>query len=228
MAKENDFNSLIEKQDEETKKRTFEKLQAKLAENDDDISQPNQNVLVKKTFWQKRNIVIIGTAFLLIAVGVVLFVLLHKNNNTDNFKIRYCTSSDYNIEDSEQTVKQYAEDNKLDILYFDAGNGFEILLSQQYKLNETNEVICLYEELVVNDNFIIIYITDNVTEIELLKNYTTLCNEGTHINDLNILYGIDDVNAYAKFENNDYVYYIQVCENNDVDYLLNLVAELIN
>lgn len=227
MAKEKDFNSLIEKQDEETKKRTFEKLQAKLAENDDDISRPNQNVLVKKTFWQKRNIVIIGMVFLLLVVGVVLFVLLHKNN-TDNFKFRYCTASDYHIEDSEQTIKQYAEDNKLDILFFDSDNGFEILLSQQYKLNATNEVICLYEELVVNDNFIIIYITDNVTEIELLKNYTTLCNEGTQINDLNILYGIDDVNAYAKFEYNNYVYYFQVWENADIDYLLNLVAELIN
>lgn len=92
MAKENDFNSLIEKQDEETKKRTFEKLQVKLAENDDNISQPNQNVLVKKLFWQKRNIVILCTVFLLIVVGVVLFILLHKSNNTDNFKFRYCTA----------------------------------------------------------------------------------------------------------------------------------------
>ncbi len=228
MAKENDFNGLIEKQDEETKKRTFEKLQVKLAENDKDFSQPNQNVLVKKTFWQKRNIVIIGMVFLLLVVGVVLFVLLHKNNNTDNFKFRYCTASDYHIEDSEQTIKQYAEDNKLDILFFDSDNGYEILLSQQYKLNASNEIICLYEELVDYDNFIIIYITDNLTEIELLKNHSTLCKNDTLIKDLNMVYGFDDVNTYAKFEYNNYVYYIQVFENTDTDYVLNLVAELIN
>ena len=187
MAKENDFNSLIEKQDEETKKRTFEKLQVKLAENDDNISQPNQNVLVKKLFWQKRNIVILCTVFLLIVVGVVLFILLHKSNNTDNFKFRYCTASDYHIEDSEQTIKQYAEDNKLNILYFDLDNGYDILLSQHYKLNTTNEVICLYEEVGDIEYVITFLVTDNITEIDLLKNHTTLCNKDTQINDINIL-----------------------------------------
>ena len=50
MSKEKDFNSLIERQDEETKKNIFEKLQIKLSERDEDKLQSNQNVLIKKIF----------------------------------------------------------------------------------------------------------------------------------------------------------------------------------
>ena len=226
MSKEKDFNSLIEKQDEETKKNIFEKLQIKLSERDEDKLQSNQNVLIKKIFWRKKNFIIISGIFLLVLTGILLFIFLRKNTDIDDF--RYCTSSDYYIEDSELNIEKYVEENKLDVLYFDADKGFEILLSQQYKLNSTNEVICLYEEIFDSACFVRFFVTDNLTEIEQLNVFSLSCKNITTIKSVNIFYGTDYENVYAKFEYNDSVYYIQVSENTDAEHLLNLVAELLN
>ena len=226
MAKRQNIDNLIEKQDTETKNKVFEKLQIKLAENDEDISQPNQNALVKKTFLNKKNIFIISVVFLIILACVLLLLLLPKNNPID--EIRYCSVSDYYVEDSEINIGQYAEANDKDILSFDVENKFELLLTQQYKLNITNEIICLYEEIIDNDNFISVFVTDNKTEIDLLNEFSSSCKTEKQIETVTVSYGTDFENGYAKFEYNGYIYYLKVFDNTNDDYVLSLVAELLD
>lgn len=226
MAKKQDINSLIEEQDKETKNRIFEKIQDRLVDNDEDISQPNQNVLVKKVFRQKRNIVILSAVLIVILASILIPLLLHKNNPVDNF--RYCTEADYYVEDSEQSIGQYVTANDKDILYFDVENKYELLQSQQYKLITTNEIICLNEELIDQDYIFSMYVTDNFTELDFSKNYADVCSYKRQIKATEIFYGSDLVNSYAKFEYNGYIYYLNVFENTNEDYVLSLVIELLN
>lgn len=225
MAKRQNIDNLIEKQDNETKNKVFAKLQNKLVKNNEDISQPNQNALVKKTFLHKKNIFIISAVFLIILACVLLLLLLPKKNPID--EIRYCSVSDYYVEDSESNIGQYAEANDKDILSFDVENKF-VLLTQQYKLKSTNEVICLYEEILDNDNFISIFVTDNLTEIDLLNEFSSSCKAEKQIKTVNVSYGTDFENSYAKFEYNGYIYYLKALGNTNYDYVLSLVDELID
>lgn len=225
MAKKQDINSLIEAQDKELKSRSLANLQNKLAENNEDTSQPNQNVLVKKAFWQKRNIAIISVLFLIVLLSILIPLLLHKNNPVDEF--RYCSESDYYVEDSEQSIGQYASANEKNILYFDTETKFELLLSQQYKLNTTNEIICLNEELIGEDYIFSLCVTDNLTELDFSRNYAEICSLKKQMKSTEIYYGADTVNSYAKLEYDGYIYYLKVFDNSSEDYILGLVSELL-
>lgn len=227
MSKEQKFHKLIQEQDSEGKERLWNKIEEQTEKSEQvDIG---GGVLAKKHVMSKQNIFIIcSVIFLAVLVCIILickFITNKDNNVIDDF--RYCEFGDYYSIDSEESINDYSAANNLNLLYFDWYAEAEYYTDTQYKLNSTDEVICLGEELVdENGNYIIQYITDTKTQVDFLNVNIESCINQTTINSVKINYGTVMENAYAYFTYEDYNYYFKL-EAADEDYLLTLLEDLI-
>ena len=160
MSRASKFHKLIEEQNPEEKKALWKRLESRIeSEREFDNIESEGEVLVmsrSRTDTTRRNILIIVAAFMavVLALCVTLFVVKPFNSNSaedgDNKNEiekpddkRYCTVNDYSTEISKITIKQYAADNNLELLYFDYYEQSEYYADTQYVLSETQEVICL-------------------------------------------------------------------------------------
>lgn len=229
MSKEYEFHKLIEQQNEDEKRAMWNKINLSSETAEEEVVSDGEVLIVANSLKLKSILVILSCSFLFI---IVLFLGLFfglKKKPLDN--IRYCDRSEYYIFDTEVTIKQYGESNKLNILYFDIYEESLYYSDKQYRLNTTDEVICLNEELLDSTNaFITFYVTDNRTEIDLLKAISEICNQESYINETKINWGYDDnvAIAYAKFEYNDFNYFLSVEEAISDDYILELVEHLLS
>lgn len=62
-----------------------------------------------------------------------------------------------------------------------------------FKLNTTNEIICLNEELIGEDYIFSLCVTDNLTELDFSRNYAEICTLKKQMKSTEIYYGADTV-----------------------------------
>ncbi len=220
MSKEAKFHKLIESQDIEEKKRAWETLQAKLAEETEvPLPEPKK----RKFTWLKLTSVI--ASFVIILAGVLTYILLPKNN------LRYCSSSDYTETIVTQTIKDYATETGESILYlnwYDLTGG--TLGNKLFKLNDTEEVICVYEE--IED-----FNTGSSLKIHAIKKSYILENlqlkkEDSQISNIGNVavkwsYNIELETAIADFTYGEYQYYIKAEYPFGEQYILDIVEEML-
>lgn len=201
MSRESKFHKLIEKQNTEEKEAFWKKLESRLeSERDIDNVECGGEVLV-----------------------------MSKNEIEKPDDKRYCTVNDYSTEISKITIKQYAADKNLELLYFDYYEQSEYYADTQYVLSETQEVICLQEEMYdMNYAHINLYVTDDKTELDVLKSFENHYGSMTEINSVKISYGDNDGTSYAKFTFKKHVYYINVQDAPEDGYILGLLETLLN
>ncbi len=198
-------------------------------ENENDVIVLSKN----KVFDSKRISLICAAGLLCILIIFLGLFFGLKEVSVDDFidkpNIRYCTVEDYYVIPVDQSIKQYSISNNLDLLYFDIYEKTEYFGDVHYKLNETGEVICLYEEF-YDDNFALvsIYITDNRTECDITSGFNNICKSDAEINSVNIKWGMSNALAYAMFEYNGYKYYLDVDEIQIENYILTLVETLLS
>ena len=228
MSKEQDFHRLIEQQDTERKEELWKRIESQTEEVDDVSNSCNTLAKTRKNVINNKNLLIISSVFLLVAVlTLVTVILIPKNNEIDN--LRYCKDGDYYIIKSDITLKQYANQNNLDILYFDWYDEIDYFEEQQFKLNDTDEVICLQEEIIdINGIYLLFYVTDDKTELDLLSIFSDLCIETTTIGATEVKRSINSRDSYAMFAYNGYRYYLKAEEVIEQDYVLSLVNDLLN
>lgn len=237
MSKDRNFHKLIEEQDKEKKNLVWRKIQNQIADGEDDLNIQNYGEVaaLSKSNTKIRLILISATVFLALAVVIFLVIFFNYNQNNEDFiknpndEFRYCTVNDYYLEVTNENLKQYKEKNNLNLLYFDFYDVTEYFADTQYKLNDTNEVICLYEEIYdENFAFINLFITDNKTDLDAVKFIINASNKQTEINSVNINYGVDLNIICANFEYGGYKYYLSVdYEQSEEQYLLNLLTQLL-
>lgn len=223
MSRERDFHKIIEAQYSEEKSRFWNKLEPRLDEEEIELGE----VLRKKHFLSKKNIIIISSlAALFLAVAIIL-ICNFTSKKDDPF--RYCITGDYYSIETETSIDQYSKENNLDLKYFNWYLDSEFYLDQQYKLNSTNEVICLREELLdKNGVYIIQYITKHNIKIDFLEFYTNTCSKSYSIVSVNIKYGITNGSTYAFFNYKGYNYYLTLEETSDEQYILSIIETLFN
>lgn len=223
MSRERDFHKLIGTQNSEEKSRFWNKLEQRLDEEEIELGE----VLRKKHFLSKKNIIIISflaVLFLAIAIILICNFALKKDD-----PFRYCITGDYYSIETETSIDQYSKENNLDLKYFEWYLDSEFFLDRQYKLNATNEVICLREELLdENSVYIIQYITKQNIKIDFLEFYTNTCSKSYSIASVKIKYGITNGSTYAFFNYKEYNYYFALEETSDEQYILSLIETLLN
>lgn len=246
MSRASKFHKLIEEQNPEEKKALWKRLESRIeSECEFDNIESEGEVLVmsrSRTDTTRRNILIIVAAFMavVLALCVTLFVVKPFNSNSaedgDNKNEiekpddkRYCTVNDYSTEISKITIKQYAADNNLELLYFDYYEQSEYYADTQYVLSETQEVICLQEEMYdMNYAHINLYVTDDRTELDILKSFDIYYSSTMEIGSVKIDYSINATISYARFTYKKHVYNLIVSDAPEEGYILKLVETLLN
>lgn len=229
MSKEQKFHKLIEQQDIETKRALWERIEEQLnSEGDREIKSDGNAFIIS----QKKRLLAIRLAIVLTAVlalaAVISIILVVKLKSTAVDDIRFCNEGDYYWIDSELNIKQYSQQNGINLSYFDWYEEIEYFADKQFKLYGSDEVICLYEELFdVNDVYIKYYIIDNKIEMDILKSYADLCTQSSSVNSINVNWGQDLSEAYAFFEFKEHKYYLIIEDAAYNEYILELINYLI-
>lgn len=228
MKKEQEFHELIEQQDEQNKKRLWNKIKNGF---DDSVAVDAQSsdVLAMKTssLISKRNITIVISLILVVLIsitGILIWKLMPSNKT-----VRYCKMDEYFAEETTQTIKQYAQEKSRNILYFDYYNEWDYIGGLQYKLNDTSEVICLQEDIIdANGIILTYYVTDNLTDIDFLEAFKTACRQSEQIMSTTIYWHETNQEGNAWFEYKGFKYYIKAQGEFSPGYILELVQLLID
>lgn len=232
MSKERDFHRLIENQNREKKDAMWKKLESRLENEIDNVESCGEVLVLSKNRNLSYVKYIAISCFVALFLGLTVFLIVNFGFKKDDGFIdnenRYCTFNDYYKQETVTTIKQYNIENNTDLLFFNFYDFTEYYSCSQYKLNETDEVICLHEEIVAADGAIIsLYITDNRTDLDVLQSFTSICVEKIYVDSLEIEWGSDIGIASAKFEYANYNYYFSV-DVVEQDYILQLVELLLN
>ncbi len=250
MSRESKFHKLIEKQNTEEKEAFWKKLESRLeSESDIDNIECDGEVLVmskNRTNTTRRNLLIVVSVFMALALAICLTFFIVKpfdktaeedsKNEIENPEDKkFCTENDYRILVTDVTVKKYSAVNNLGLLYFDVYDEVEFYTTAEYRLNKTQELVCLCEEfLSLDDTYILLYITDDKTEIFDTKTINSVSNE-TEIKGVKVRYGKVNEQYCASFDYKGNSYSLKVrdypsdWENSfGNNYVLGLVETLLN
>ena len=224
MLFRSDFEKLVIKQNPEQKKASWQKIQKMLEEDEQETVADIEfgNTLAKGFFSNRRNIIImVSSALVLLTAAILMLVFLLPEPLPPK---RYCAMGDYRIEPSMVSIEDYSEQSNLDLLYFDWYKDAEYVVETHYKLIDTDEVVCLKEELIDSfGNYISLYITDNNTEIDILTNYSETCNLSIIINNVEVNWGYYVNTTRVSFNYNEWNYYVgiqSIVEQSTVENLL--------
>lgn len=222
MSKEQDFYKLIETQNQEEKDSLWRKIEQ---QQDEEVIELGEVLGKKHTFKQK--IIIIASSLVCFFVAITIILVCTLTTKKDD-GIRYCDSDEYYYVEADTSIEQYASNNGKDLLYFDWYKECEYYLDQHYKLKDTDEVICLREELIdESGNYIIQNVTDVNIKLDFLDSFKN-CKERVTIKSYEVYWSSDSSTGQkAYFVYNNHVYYISVIAANDMGYILSLVEELI-
>lgn len=232
MSKERDFHRLIENQNREKKDAMWKKLESRLEEEIDNVESCGEVLVLSKNRNLSYVKYIAISCVVALFLGLTVFLIVNFGFKKDDGFIdnenRYCTFNDYYKQETVTTIKQYNIENNTDFLFFDFYNFTEYICDTQFKLKDTEEIICLNEEIVDEIGaFISFYITDEYTDLDILENFSTICVEQTSINRVTVNWGVKQETSFATFNYNGNNYYISV-EYFEQDYILQLVELLLN
>lgn len=229
MSKEQDFHKLIEQQDTERKKNIWRRIDSQIGlEIDEPVHNSDSTLALAKSLnLKKKNIMIMSMILLFAIVLIMITLILLPKVKYDGNKIRYCSDGDYYIQSSDLTVAQYADQNKLDILSFNWYDQLEFIENRQYRLNATDEVVCIHEDFFdINGVHTLYYVTDDKTEFEFLNIMADFCSVTANINSVEVKWSSGGFESYATFNYHGYKYYLKVEEALEQDYILYLISEL--
>ena len=225
MSIEREFEKLVIKQNPEQKKASWQKIQKMLEEDEQETVADIEfgNTLAKGFFSNRRNIVIIvSSALVLLTAAILMLVYLLPEPLPSK---RYCAMGDYHIVPAEISIEDYSNKNDLSLFYF---QNVEFAIAEQFKLNETDEVICLKEEIMDSSGYYLLYyITDINTEIDILTNYTETCNLSLIINNVEVNWGYYVNNTRVLFNYGEWNYYLSIENIVDETSVENLLKTLI-
>lgn len=83
------------------------------------------------------------------------------------------------------------------------------IISVQYKLNANNETVCFKEDIFDSDGVMLeFYVTDNLTDMDILDTFETLCRQLTSVESVGVNYYGETQESGAVFEYNVFKYYL--------------------
>lgn len=226
MSKESDFRKMIHNEEDPVRDKIWSNIKGEMYSGTDVLESQGDTVAVSKTFNKTKFWLWTMGIFLLFVGGVLTTYFVWGHFQVP--QIRYCTINEYHIEETDQTIKEYSAEKNNAFSYIDWYDESGYVYVQQFKLNENDEIICVYEQAVMeNDIFCNLYVTDNKTEIDVLSFYTTACSQQSKLSQTNVEWNISSTVSYAMLEYQQNKYYLEIEGNISQDYLFNLINRLI-
>ncbi len=225
---ERKLHKMIEEEGREETARAWARLEARLNE----MPQYNTPKKSKKRLSPKLKKILVSCASVAVVVAAGLGFSLGFGLQKPVDDNRYCSANDYVSASSEKTLKDYVLEYQVNVLYLDWYDEAGEYFNTAYKLKETEEIVCFHETLTDEYwNYVYLYVTDNKTEIDLLEQFNFNVEEEITVNNIPISYKISNYIAYAKFEYQNYKYYLEVnFVYTDLDYTehtFNIVEQLL-
>ena len=228
MSKERKFHELIERQNREEKDGVWAKIQQKETER-----QKNEPVPASSKAWSfswRKWTPILASSLAVVVVGGFAtwgFLSLYNEPSEDN-KGRYFDSQSYEIVNTQNTLKDYAQAIEKNLLYFDWYQETDFLEDYAWKLKDTQEIICFQEDIIDINSGCMVYMFVIQADIEIENFFAAEeTDRKSEINGLKIDWQYSKIRAYANFVYEDYAYYLRVEEPIDENYILDLVEELL-
>lgn len=220
MSKEAKFHKLIESQDIEEKKRAWETLQAKLAEETEvPLPQPKK----RKLSWVKLTSVF-ASIILIVMVGVYTAIKLQPD------KTRYCSSSEYQTVAYDKNLKEYSLETGEEVLFLNWYDTGAMYMNNAISLLENDEIIAVIEDIedINTGSFIRIYAIKSNFILEDYK-LEEKENQKSKVQDVDVVWFFADYlqTALADFTYGDYQYYIKVEYPFGEQYILDIVEEML-
>ena len=245
MSKERKFHKLVEDLDREEKNRVW----AAIKEQEELMQPKSEPIVVKKpqgnTFWRKA---IALAASLIIVLGGGAFAAIKflpmvsvdtdstgdiqsnssSNNSTGNDN-RYCDADTYNIIDTDKTLKNLVDLEQKNFLYLDWYDVTDYYDDGIYQLNESEQIIGYTEEIMdINTGSLVnIHILLKGYQIEGLDVFQNT-DSIAYIKDIQVEWRSTANMSYAKFEYDEYDYYIALEYPMETDSILDVIQELLN
>ena len=220
MSREQEFRNLIKGQKSEANDQLWQRIE----EQQDERTVELGSVLAKRRLTKWQLALAVCVPFVVI-VAIILSIWYFSSNS---HKIRHCVDGEYYSTVTDVSVEQYGKDNNIDILYFDWYKEAEVYISKQYKLLDTEEIICLNEELYDSlGNIIYYYVNETNTVIDFIESNKIICTESVMINNVKVMVHYGVLNARAYFIYNDIHYYLDIELASQPEYVLELVENLL-
>lgn len=222
MSRESKFHDLIEQQNQDIKRKSWERLENRCEQITETIVQ--EGVIAKR---HNKKLIILLATFVLVLCSVLIIVLTTLPDKR-NFN-RYCSSEDYNVVPTAETLKNYSASSGEEILYFDWYEESNYYIDYVFQLKDTSEIICYreYMEVINSDSIIIISVVNKNTEIDIFESYKLMCDKHYNYKNIDIKWGGQET-SYAFFIYKNYSYYIEIDNLLQSDLILNYINQLIN
>lgn len=215
-----DIDNIIELQNLEEKQAFYEKLKSKLNLPD---SQPKPS---KKRLSMPWKISIAAMLVVVVCLAIVLPVVLRDNNSE-----RYCAAADCQVTQLDCTLKGYAEQKKMPLLYVDWYDVAEEIQTFLYTAAcDTNDMVFLREMLVNGEtgDIIILYLSDRNTRVDILDYFDEYCKNEIKVQNVTVYCDSAEQKSLAFFEFQDYRYYIEIFEPDRVDLIQDIIEGMLS
>lgn len=230
MSKERKFHELIEQQNQEEKNRVWQKICEKDSDPESEKQEKKSVISKVRAFsWKKWGAVATSSlAIVILGVFSVVKFFPFGGEMPDNSG-RYFTNQSYETVDTSMNIQGYAQQIGKNLLYFDWYVETDYCENQIWQLKDTQEIICIQEEIVdINTGCMIsIFVIEKDITVDAFSS-DEMAEKETNINAIKIQWHCDDDKAWANFEYQDYRYYLRVKEPIDENYILDLVKELLS
>lgn len=214
---EKEVHQLIEEKASQRKARIYEQIREETERSVIEGVKARQR---RKHLYAKLCPAIAAVFVVAICLAVVLPIVLTNDEST----IHRYDSAEISYMDADFTLKEYAEQTDLNILYFDWYESF----CQTFKytaLSDPQNVICVQEQITNPESGITVNISvmKHNIEIESFDNFVNSTLSLTLQNHVVINYQANIDNTKVKFEYNGYKYYLNFVDTGDI----NIVQETI-
>ena len=224
MSEEKKFRKLIQNHDVENRDKILNELKAACPQYF-----AAEKTEKRKSSKRKFMAVFLPVGAVAACLAITLPIVLPKKNEPES-NIRTFSSHDYSIKEYNQNIKEYAQANNKNILYFDWYDSSDYYKTECYEENKTKEVLSLKEYIVHGDTgeAVELQFTDINTIIDVLEDLETHCIYEYVSNTVQIKWAVDDISLNGVFEYGDYRYFVTLERNTDENRLFELVESLIN
>lgn len=231
------FHKLIEESNAEQKQATYQSLQEEL--NLPEVTAPAQKTAGKlRNFFKKpaRLVACLSAAVVAVCLAIVLPVTLNNSGGTPTPPApptpsdRYTSGRDCRMIELDCTLKEYAMQNGLTMLYVDWYDIADNVNTAMYvNPDDHDDVYYLSEHITDGETGVVVmlYITDLFTRIDSFDRFLQLGNQVTITNGVSIHWYWNDNHSGAYFEYGDYRYFVELMYPFAEDSILEIVQSML-
>lgn len=201
--REKQIHKLIEQQQPEEKAKTWENICA-------EVGFSSGKPVLAKNRQLKFALRAVFSFLCLCAVSLAVFLPIMMNDDNG----RFGQADNYNYSFVSYTIKDYAENNNLEILYLPWYEKADCTTTVYTLKKDPNDILCLVEDLInhVTGELVTLYVTDKYTTMDFLESIYEVCHATDFRHQIDnvevkVAYNSDG-GSFSMFSYGDYKYCI--------------------